>query len=290
MSHSADPPPPSAGGGGSASMQSANAPAGLRLRQCRYGTMLYRLNDTFIGRSLELYGEMGEQEVRALCSLVRPGDVVLEVGANIGTNVVPLARRVGSGGFVIAFEPQRRIHQILCANVALNGLPNVLALWAAAGAAEGAIRLPAIDYETRGNSGGVSLSAEGEGERVPVMTIDGLELKSCRLMKIDVEGMEIDVLRGAARTIERLQPRLYVENDRREKSPALITHLTGLGYRCHWHFPRLFNRENFRGHAENVFGDIVSVNMLCLPPGDPLDVGGLRPVSGPNDDWRRPPG
>ena len=290
MSHCADPSPPFAGGGGPASMHAANSPAGLRLRQCRYGTMLYRLNDTFIGRSLELYGEMGEQEVRILCSLVRPGDVVLEVGAKIGTNVVPLARCVGPAGSVIAFEPQRRVHQMLCANVALNGLPNVLALWAAAGAAEGSIRMPAIDYEARGNFGGVSLSAEGDGERVPVMTIDGLGLQSCRLMKIDVEGMEIDVLRGAARTIERLQPRLYVENDRREKSPALISHLTGLGYRCHWHFPRLFNRDNFRGHAENVFGDIVSVNMLCLPPGDPLDVGGLRPVSGPDDDWRRPPG
>ncbi|MGE0658318.1 MAG: FkbM family methyltransferase [Reyranellaceae bacterium] len=289
MSDRIDPPPPSAGGG-SAPMRPAHSKAGLRLRECRYGKMLYRLNDTFIGRSLELYGEMGEQEVRALCSLVRPGDVVLEVGANIGTNVVPLARRVGKDGAVVAFEPQRRVHQMLCANVALNGLPNVLALWAAAGAAEGSIRAPAIDYETRGNFGGVALSAEGDGERVPVMTIDGLELQSCRLMKIDVEGMEIDVLRGAARTIARLQPRLYVENDRREKSPALISHLAGLGYRCYWHLPRLFNRDNFRGHAENVFGDIVSVNMLCLPPGDALDVGGLRPVSGPNDDWRTPPG
>ena len=289
MSDPADPATPamSAGAAGSAAMQAANAPASLRLRQCRYGMMLYRLNDTFIGRSLDLYGEMGENEVRVLCGLVSPGDVVLEIGSNIGTNVVPLARRVGALGSVIAFEPQRQVHQMLCANVALNGLGNVIALWAAAGAAAGSIRVPAIDYNATGNFGGVSLSTDGSGERVPVMAVDGLEMKACRLMKIDVEGMELDVLKGAAQTIARLRPRLYVENDRREKSAALISHIVGLGYRCYWHLPPLFNRDNFRQHAANVFGDIVSVNMLCLPPGDMLDVSPLRPVAGPDDDWRR---
>jgi len=291
MSDPTDPANPAtfAGRAGSAAMHGANAPANLRLRQCRHGMMLYRLNDTFIGRSLELYGEMGEHEVRALCGLVFPGDVALEIGSNIGTNVVPLARRVGPQGTVIAFEPQRQVHQMLCANVALNGLAKVIAPWGAAGAEAGSIRVPSIDYEARGNFGGVSLAAEGAGERVRVMTVDGLKVKACRLMKIDVEGMEIDVLKGAARTIARLQPRLYVENDRREKSAALISHIVGLGYRCYWRLPPLFNRDNFRQHAENVFGNIVSVNMLCLPPGDALDVSRLRPVSGSYDDWRKPP-
>ena len=289
MSDPVDPanPATSTGAAGSAAMQAANAPANLRLRRCRHGMMLYRLNDTFIGRSLELYGEMGEREVGVLCGLVAPGDVALEIGSNVGTNVVPLARRVGPQGTVIAFEPQRQVHQMLCANVALNGFGNVIALWGAAGAEAGWIRVPSINYEAKGNFGGVSLSAEAWGERVPMMTVDGLEMKACRLMKVDVEGMEIEVLKGAAQTIARLRPRLYVENDRREKSAALISHIVALGYRCYWHLPPLFNRDNFRQHAENVFGNIVSVNMLCLPPGDALDVSRLRPVSGPDDDWRR---
>lgn len=259
----------------------------LRLKRCRHGLMLYRSNDIFIGRSLEVYGEMGEMEVRALCSLVAPGDTVVEVGANIGTNAVPLARWLGPRGRLFAFEPQRQVHQMLCANIALNGLANVVAYWAAAGARAGSIAVPHIDYESRGNFGGVSLGGPGGGEPVPVMTLDGLQLSSCRLIKIDVEGMELDVLQGAAATIERLRPRLYMENNRREKSAALIGHVAGLGYRCYWHLPPLYNPDNFHRHQQDIFGRIVSVNMLCLPEGDRLDVSSLRPVSGPDDDWQQ---
>jgi FkbM family methyltransferase len=250
--------------------------------------MLYRLNDVYIGRSLEIYGEMGELEARALCSLVAPGEVAIEVGANIGTNAVPLAKRLGPQGRLLAFEPQRQVHQMLCANIALNGLSNVMTFWAAAGAQPGAITVPVLDYDSKGNFGGVSLGAHEKGERVQVVTIDGLRLNACRLIKIDVEGMELDVLQGADDTIKRLRPRLYMENDRREKSAALITHVTGLGYRCYWHLPPLYNPDNFKKHQQDIFGRIVSVNMLCLPEGDTLDVSRLRPVSGPDDDWKKP--
>jgi FkbM family methyltransferase len=260
----------------------------LRLRPCRHGPMLYRLNDVYIGRSLEVYGEMGEFEVRALCGLVAPGDTAIEVGANIGTNAIPLAKRLGPKGLLFVFEPQRQIHQTLCANIALNGLSNVYAFWAAAGAQAGVLSVPPIDYERQSNFGGVSLGAEGKGERVSVMTIDGMKLNACRLIKIDVEGMELEVLKGADDTIRRLKPRLYMENDRREKSAALISHVTALGYRCYWHLPPLYNPDNFRKHPNDIFNNVVSVNMLCLPEGDTLDVGKLRPVSGPDDNWRQP--
>jgi FkbM family methyltransferase len=264
-------------------------PAGnLRLGRCRHGPMLYRLNDVYIGRSLETYGEMGELEVRALCGLVAPDDVAIEVGANIGTNAVPVAKRLGPQGRLFAFEPQRQVHQMLCANVALNGLSNVVTFWAAAGAHQGAITVPPINYENKGNFGGVSLGAHEDGERVPVITLDSLRLNACRMIKIDVEGMELEVLQGGDETIRRLRPRLYMENDRREKSAALITHVTGLGYRCYWHLPPLYNPDNFRKHQQDIFGRVVSVNMLCLPEGDPLDVSRLRPVSGPDDDWKKP--
>jgi FkbM family methyltransferase len=265
-----------------------NAAGNLRLGRCRHGPMLYRLNDVYIGRSLETYGEMGELEARVLCGLVAPGDVAIEVGANIGTNAIPLAKRLGPQGRLLAFEPQRQVHQMLCANVALNGLSNVMTFWAAAGAEPGAITVPVLDYDSQNNFGGVSLGAHDKGERVPVMTIDSLRLAACRLIKIDVEGMEFEVLQGAGDTIGRLRPRLYLENDRREKSAALIAHVTALGYRCYWHLPPLYNPDNFRNHQQDIFGRIVSVNMLCLPDDDPLDVSSLRQVSGPDDDWKRP--
>lgn len=261
----------------------------LRLMHCRHGPMLFRSNDMYIGRSLEIYGEMGEFEVRALRALVAPGDVAIEVGTNIGTNAVPLAQKLGPRGRLFAFEPQRQIHQMLCANVALNALANVVTFWAAAGAQAGRIVVPPINYESRGNFGGVSLGGHEKGERVPVMTIDGLRLSACRLIKIDVEGMELEVLKGADDTIRRLKPRLYMENDRREKSAALISHLLALGYRCWWHLPPLYNPENFRQHQQDIFGRIVSVNMVCLPEGDTTDVSHLRPILSPEDWWKTPP-
>lgn len=278
----------------SGSPPSASAPPesllrpGLQLARCRYGLMLYRANDKFIGRSYQVYGEMNELEIRALCGLFGAGDTVLDVGANIGVNAIPFALRAGPQGKVVAFEPQRIVHQMLCANLALNGIANVVAHWAAAGAVPGSINVPPVDYEAVDNFGGISLGG-AQGEAVPVMTVDGLALKDCRLIKIDVEGMELEVLKGSADTIARLRPRLYMENNRQELSAALIGHLLGLGYRLYWHLPALFNPANFRGEQRNLWPKVVSVNMLGLPPGDTLQVGRLRPILSPNDWWKAAP-
>merc|ERR1719454_840363 len=58
-------------------------------------------------------------------ALLRPGDVVIDAGANLGAYTVPFAERVGRRGKVLAFEPFRWLHQLTTANVALNGLSNV---------------------------------------------------------------------------------------------------------------------------------------------------------------------
>src|SRR4051794_28777728 len=117
----------------------------LRRRACRHGTMLYSVNDIYIGRSLELYGEYVEAEARLYKRLLEPGDVVVEAGANIGAFTLPIAKRIGLGGHVHAFEPQRPIHALLRVNLALNGLGNVTAHRAGLGAAPGELRLPRID-------------------------------------------------------------------------------------------------------------------------------------------------
>jgi hypothetical protein len=106
-------------------------------------------------------------------------------------------------------------------------------------------------------------------------------MERCDFIKIDVEWMELDVLQGTALTIERCRPVLYVENDRPAKSSRLIDCLQHLGYLLYWHTPTLFNPANYLGETENVFGDIVSLNMLCLPDRVTLKVNGLRPVVGP---------
>jgi FkbM family methyltransferase len=259
-------------------------PGATLLKECRHGRMLFLKRDRYIGRSLEVYGEFSEREAEVFAQLVRPGDVVVEVGANIGAHTVYLAKLVGRGGAVLAFEPQRVIHQLLCANLGLNELFHVRAYHGAVGREAGRIRVPPLDYSEANNFGGLELADGGaNGEVVQLWRLDDFALPALRLLKADVEGMEIDVLEGARRTIAQHRPVIYVENDRRERSEELITLIDSLAYDLWWHRPPLFNPDNFAGHAENIFGRIVSTNLLCLPKEANSSIAGLRPVSGPKD-------
>ena len=78
---------------------------------------------------------------------------------------------------------------------------------------------------------------------------------------------------------------LYVENDRAEKSAALIERIMGLDYRLYWHLPRLYNSGNYFGASENVFGNIMSANMLCIPREVRFDVTG-KEITSPADSWK----
>jgi hypothetical protein len=142
-----------------------------------------------------------------------------------------------------------------------------------------------LDARATTNFGGLGLGRYQRGESVPVARIDDLALTACRLIKIDVEGMEIEVLRGANQTIQQFQPVLYVENDRPELSQQLIEHIQSLGYRLYWHTPRMYRAANFFGNQENVFANIVSVNMLCLPKSTQIPDAELRPINDARLRW-----
>jgi FkbM family methyltransferase len=250
----------------------------------KHGSFRYLPTDQFIGGSLELYGEYSEMELGLLLQLVSEGDTIVEVGANIGALTVPLARKAGKAGRVIAFEPQGRIFEVLQENLGLNELVNVRAEPCAVGSHRRVSGYTLPDYSKPGNFGAVEM---GRGDRiVPVTTIDALELKQLRMLKIDVEGMEAEVLRGARETIKRCWPLLYVENDRLEKSAELISLVFELGYRAWWHLPPLYNPRNVRGCAQDIFRGLVSINMLCVPADVAVDIN-LLEITSPDADWHK---
>jgi FkbM family methyltransferase len=247
----------------------------------RDGYIVYNRNDIYGGQGIERYGEDAELECQILRQMCRPGDVVVEVGANIGTRTMAFARRVGPSGFVYAYEPQRIVFQTLCANLAVNSLVNVDARCAAVGTEQRWVEMPNMNYSKPGNFGGVAVCPLGTGRRVPQVRLDDdLEISQLDLMKIDVEGMEREVLVGADVLIRRFTPAIYIENDRPEKSDALICHLMELGYRLYWHKPLLFNSANFFGEAVNIFPNIVSVNMVCVHHSHGQQVEGLVEITG----------
>ncbi|MFY9759294.1 MAG: FkbM family methyltransferase [Xanthobacteraceae bacterium] len=209
----------------------------VRIKRTRHGLMAYNINDLFVGRSLDCYGEYSQGEIRLFAQLAAPGACVVDVGANIGALTLSLAQIVGPRGAVVAIEPQRAVYQLLCANLALNEIGNVRAIQAAAGTEAGQAFVPVTDHSKPGNFGGIELSSEG-GERVDVLTVDSLQLPACQFIKIDVEGREQSVIAGATQTIARFRPALYVENDRRHQSADLIRQIREFGYTCYWHLRR----------------------------------------------------
>jgi FkbM family methyltransferase len=257
-----------------------------RLTRGRQGLLLYNRHDVYIGRSVERYGEFSEGEAELFRQLVRPGNVVVEAGAHIGIHTLTFSELVGDTGKVYAFEPQRVLFQVLCGNVALNSRTNVFARCEAVGEAPGEIVVPVFDYRQDNNFGGLGLGSYQSGERVPVATIDRLGLPRCDLVKVDVEGMELSVLKGAAETIRQYRPLLYVENDRAEKSPALLEYLLALGYDLYWHLPPLYSPANFFHNEVNEFGNIVSVNVLGVHASVKSQITGLRRIRSPQDDWK----
>lgn len=237
----------------------------------RYGRFLNLANDG-ISRLLRIYGEWAQPEVDLLTNLVAEGDTVLDVGANIGTITVPLAKRVGSSGRVVAFEAQPAIHMLLSANLALNELLTVRALNLAVGDQSGFIDVPDLDYSKNANFGGISFAAQaiaGQSgvSRVACEAIDDLlpDLTSCRLMKIDVEGMEAAVLSGAEGFIRRHRPLIYCEADHRLGFDRIIDFARAKEYRAYWHCFPGYNANNFFGVTDNYYGIGGDVNLLLVP-------------------------
>jgi len=251
------------------------------LGRLRYGQVIYNRNDAYIGRSIEAYGEYSGLEVSVFDQLLSAGQVVIDAGANIGVHTLFFARKVGPQGRVLAFEPQRLVFQSLCGNMALNSISNVYCWNMGLGEQPGQAAVPLLDPRRPENFGGVTLDGDADGEIVAVTTIDNFDLPQCDFIKIDVEGMEEAVLRGAEQTIRRHQPILYLECDRAERETSLLPYLDSLGYRMFWHLPPLFNPNNFHENDENIFGETVSRNLLCFDKALQHELTGFEPVDVP---------
>lgn len=170
--------------------------------------------------------------------------IVLDIGANLGTYTIPLAKRNPTLE-IISFEPQKSIFHQLCGNIAINSLDNVTAYNVAVGSKIETITLPMPNYMIEENVGGFSLdpyvksktpTTYGDIGTIDVTTIDNLTLDNVRLIKIDVEGLELDVIKGAQETILRSNyPSLIFESWTQhewwdEKREELFSYVKDLGY------------------------------------------------------------
>lgn len=233
--------------------------------ETRHGLMTVPMLDHYIARSLMIYGEYSSAEWALLHHFVRDGDTVLDVGANVGAFALPLARAVGPRGRVLAFEPQPLIAECLAATFRENAIENAQLIRAAVGAARGHLRIAALAADRPANFGGVGRTEGSAGTEVELLALDDLNLPECHLIKIDVEGAEAEVLRGAANLIARCRPVIQVECDRQGSERELGEMLARWGYCGYLHQPPLHCSDNFRQFGGDVFPGLISGNLIALP-------------------------
>jgi FkbM family methyltransferase len=176
---------------------------------------------------------------RLLLAYVQPGTTVLDVGASLGLWTVPLAKGAREvGARVWAFEPHPRNHQWLERNVALNGLEDTVTIHrCAVGDAVGEARMGIGETQDFQQGGNAAINVDPKsplGVLVPVKRLDDFAIPpSVSAVKIDVEGYEISVLRGAKELIARDRPVILGEFDRywiEQRGENLSAFLEGVGH------------------------------------------------------------
>lgn len=195
-----------------------------RVLKVPYGTMLINSHDPLLPTNLR----ENFREIEDLMQYAR--GTVLDVGANVGSHSINFAK---VADVVYSFEPQPRTYYNLCANLMLNLVYNVLPLNMALGSYDGETRVANLDPTKPNTPMGVQV---GNGAQpVPMRTIDSLGIKPVDFIKIDVEGHELEVLRGARDTLEKHNPIVYVEIHEKGLIKPIVDLLGEYGYKSQEH-------------------------------------------------------
>ena len=158
-------------------------------------------------------------------NILTTGRDIIDIGANNGSFAVDFAHLVGDKGKVYAFEPQRLIYYQLCGNVFMNGLDNVYTFNFALGNVCDTIYMEKSNYYDSGNVnfGNIkvdkknqqldfsSRQIKADKEWITQLTLDSFSFNDVAFIKIDVQGYELNVIKGAEKTIAEHRPYLFVE-------------------------------------------------------------------------------
>jgi FkbM family methyltransferase len=195
------------------------------------GDVLAR-HDDFIGRCAYYVGDLDRKVSAIFDRFVKQGDVVVDVGANIGVTTLRLAALVGESGRVHAFEPNPQARDDLRSALERREIRQATIHPYALGKTSGtvALAIPA------GNAGAASIVPgrvpdSGRSQSVELRTLDSLfpDLGALRLIKIDAEGAEADVIAGGLKLIERCRSIILFESNDGNRR-VIDEHLTSVDY------------------------------------------------------------
>lgn len=245
----------------------------IETKPCRYGMMSFFKNDTIVSLSLKEYGEWAQLEIDFLLDLIASGDTVLDIGAFLGTHTLAFARHVGTSGKIYAFEPHPVFFNVLKKNVEQNTFNNVM-LFNAAVSNRVVLTdtMDEIDVNDICNFGESSLSSikakltpAAKRHKINVTTIDQQAISGCTLIKIDVEGMESNVLRGGRHTLRASRPIVFAECNSLEHGWQALAFMKEEGYCAYLLNEEAYNPQNFRQNQQNIFGHAREAGLVFFP-------------------------
>jgi len=186
------------------------------------------------------YGTWEPEVVQAISQSVSPGMTVLDIGAHGGFYTLLLSKLVGPKGRVIAFEPLPANFRLLEENIGLNGVENVVLRREALGEHSGEFDLEVPGDESSLLAGELRDGDERGTTRVPAISLNDFVSRSglrVDFIKMDVEGAEGPILRGARQTIDAFHPCMMVElhdADRQKELHPAAVQLRESGYQIEW--------------------------------------------------------
>ena len=257
----------------------------FNLAQCIHGIMVWPSNDSVIGKCLPLYGEWSEGENIIMSEYINEGDTVIDIGANIGTTVLSMSKNVGKTGKVIAFEPQLIMSQCLNTNLTLNDITNVDIYNLAISNKSGWAKLNDHEFSNIGRYGEAGISEKGTS--IKTITLDEIELESCSLVKIDIEGHEWEAIQGAKNFLLNHKPALYLEAKKEiTNTKKYIKWLFDNGWNCYWHFAFWYRENNIKNNKDNLFPGVGDMNILAIykDQNQPKD---LMKLENYDEDWNQ---
>lgn len=184
-----------------------------------------------------VFGTYEIEVTKAILSTVEPGQLVVDVGANIGYFTLLLARRVGAQGKVIAFEPSNRVYAVLEKNLVLNGQENVTLVNKAVAERSGQVGFSHGGVERLSS---VERIVPGSTNPVAAVSLDDYFNSVQRrvdFIKVDVEGGEMSVLEGMRGILQNDHPTLLIELHGSGSSVdvhPVVSRLVSAGYKCHF--------------------------------------------------------
>ncbi len=217
------------------------------------GRYITRSRHDLVSRALFIEGTWDPLQVAIAKEVTRDmtGAVVLDVGCNLGAFSIPMGDFLTGSGILHAFDAQRAVLYQACGASALNGLDNIYFHNLAVGDHDGSIDVPLLDLATTNSVGGLSLNPEFNRQRshdfafqnateaVRMITLDTFLPAAQRdqvcLMKVDVEGYELEVFLGADALLQARHPTLIFEAWEglawyASKRERLLQHIQSLGY------------------------------------------------------------